>query len=255
VEAGGAELALDVAAAVAVAAFQAAVQDDVREDAAAKAVAEREKPAALVRLHSLERAAQPGLERHAAVRLQEERIEVERAELPVAGPRLSRPEPLEGAHVDEDRPRPAPLDVVRRRVLRDEVLGERRAQELELEERRVPEHPERPLVGIGDEGDALVSEDGGVAVFLELSGQAVFDPLGRDERALRGRPPEELALGERLPVGQAALGERAEHSLARVENAAVRVPKRSCLESGAGRVRYRSSSFFRMPKKPSSRRQ
>ena len=56
---------------------------------------------------------QPWLERYAPLKgLEKQWIQVERAELAVAGPRLCGAGALEGCDVDEDRLRSAPLDVV-----------------------------------------------------------------------------------------------------------------------------------------------
>jgi hypothetical protein len=99
-----------------------------------------------------------------------------------------------------------------------------------------------------------VREDRGEAVG-ERSREPVVDLLGGDELAFRRRPAEERARRERLPVGEPLRREGPEDALARIEDAVVRVPKRSWLESGAGRARYRSSSFFRMPRKATNRRQ
>ncbi len=231
------------------------MQDDVRQDAATEAVAEAEQRAHLSRLDALQGASEPRLEGHTLVRLEQERIKDERAELPVTGPGLALPQPLEGADVHEDRPRSAPLDVVGRGVLEDESLLERGEEQVELEERRVLQHPERPLVGVGDHGNALVAEDGGDAGAVEFRGQAgrLGDSLGGDQPAHGDVLAEEVGCRERLPVRETAFGERAAHLLACVEDVAVRVAERASLDPGLG-VRY-ESSFFRIPRNPRNRRQ
>ena len=87
------------------------------EDPLAEAVAKAEEAGRLAWGDAVDRAAQPGLEGDLLVGLEQQRVEVEHAELPVAGPRLSLPQRLEGADVDEDRLRAAELDVVGGRVL------------------------------------------------------------------------------------------------------------------------------------------
>ena len=151
------ELALDVLGAVGVLGLQPGVQDDVGEDAAAEAVAQREQVAQLARLDAVQAAPQPGLVGDPAEGAQHERVEVEHAELAVADPRLAGPQRLEGADVDERRPRAAELHVVGRGVLQDQVARQGGLQQLELQERRVLEHPEGPLVGVRDERDRLVA--------------------------------------------------------------------------------------------------
>jgi hypothetical protein len=253
VEPGSCELALGVT--VGVAAFQPRVEDNVRKNPASEAVAEAEQAPHLRRLDSLERASEPRLEGDSLVRLEEERVEDQRAELPVAGPGLSLAEPVEGPNVHEGRPGSPPLDVVRRPVLEDEALVERPEEELELQERRLLQHPERPLVRVGDDRYPLVSEHAGHRAVCELFGKALRlgDPLGCDELPLGDLVAEECGRGESLPVGQPALGERAQHAAVGVEDAAVRVAEGAWLDPGF-RACYRSS-FRRMRRKPRSRRQ
>src|SRR5919108_1351195 len=154
------QLALDVDVAILVAALEARMEEDVRERAATEAVAQREQVPALLRRDPVDPSAEPRLEGHVLPGLEEERVEEEHAELPVAGPGLALTEPLERADVDEDRLRAAELDVVGRGVLEDQAGADRAPHEVELEQRRVAEHPEGPLVGVGDDGDDVVLEDG-----------------------------------------------------------------------------------------------
>ncbi len=178
-EAGALQLALHVALRVVVLALEPGVQRDVRHHATAEEVTERHEPPRLDRRDPFEAAAEPRPEVHSLVRLQQQRIEIEHAELAVAGPRLTRPQPLERADVDEDRSRAAPLDVVRGRILEHQVLVERAAKQLELQQRRIAQHRERPLVRIRDEGNALVLEDGG-----RVGDRRFVDARRRDELAL-----------------------------------------------------------------------
>ena len=101
VEARLLQVALDLP--VGVPPLEPGMEDDVRQDTATEAVAEAHERAHLRRLDPLQRAAEPRLERHALVGLEHERIEDERAELAIAGPRLAFAQPLERADVDEDR--------------------------------------------------------------------------------------------------------------------------------------------------------
>src|SRR5439155_12312667 len=77
------ELALHLTGAVRVARLEPPVQDDVSRDAAAKAVAQREQTVHLRRGDPLERAEQPGLERHVLPGRPHLRIEMILAELEV----------------------------------------------------------------------------------------------------------------------------------------------------------------------------
>jgi hypothetical protein len=100
-----------------------------------------------------------------------------------------------------------------------------------------------------------VAQNGRDGVGVELCREAVGlrDALGGDQPACRDALAEELRGRERLPVGEAALGEGAANLAAGVEDVAVRVAERAVLDPGLG-VRY-ESSFFRMPRKPRNRRQ
>src|SRR6185437_16095406 len=109
----------DVPLPVGVLGLEPVVQDDVRQHPASKAW---QQCLGLARLDPLEASAQERLRRDAAVSLQHQWIEEERAELAVAGPRLALAQPLERADVDEHRLGAAPLDVVRRAVLEHEAL-------------------------------------------------------------------------------------------------------------------------------------
>jgi hypothetical protein len=64
------------------------VEDDVSQDAAPEEVADGHDPAGIAGLDALQASAEPRLKRNPLVRLQEKGIEVEHAELPVAGPGL-----------------------------------------------------------------------------------------------------------------------------------------------------------------------
>src|SRR6266540_2392940 len=198
-EAGRAELALQIAAGVRVSALEPAVQRDMGRDATPEEVTAREEPPALAGRDAFDSPTEPRLERHALVGLEEERVEEEHAELPVAEPRLSRAEPFEGADVDEHGLRAAPLNVVRSRVLQHQIVLQRSANELELEQCRLAQHPEAPLVRVGDERDDFVLEDGGggqdagrLGVLVEPSAADALVRLADAEEAEQA-PPVHLA--------------------------------------------------------------
>ena len=225
------------------------------EDAAAEAVAEAEQSPHVGRLDPLQRPAQPRLEGDAFVGLEEERVQHEGAELAVTCPGLALAEPLEGADIDEDGLRASPLDVVRRAVLEHKALVERFEKELELEQRRVLEHPECPLVGIGDDGEPVVAEN----ALYAPSREHVRKPVGR-AHALGGHDPARLRFGpeetagfERLPVCEPALRERTHNRAAGREDAAVWIAEGARLGPGL-QGRY-SDSFFLTPRNPRSLRQ
>ena len=170
-----------------VAALEPRVQHDVRERSPAQAVAQREQVAALLRRDPVQAAAQPRLERHVLPGLQEQRVEEEHAELAVAGPGLALAELLEGADVDEQRLRPAELDVVGRRVLEDQALLDRPPEQLELQQRGVPQHREGPLVRIRDERDDVVLKHRRDAP-VQCLGHVRLDFAGADNAELVQEP-------------------------------------------------------------------
>ena len=177
----------------------------VREDAAAQAVARRHDRPCLRGRDAVDGAAQPGLKGEPLVGLQHERIEKEHAELPVGDPRLAFAQALEGPDVDEHRRRPAPLDVVGRAVLEHQRGGETALEHVELQQRGVAQHPERPLVGVGDERDRGVAQEARPAVAEVLARHLVR----LDDRAALGQLVEERRRAQRLPVLEAAGAERA----------------------------------------------
>jgi hypothetical protein len=205
------------------------VQEDVAEHAAPEAVAQRHQRAHLRRRDPIDRAAQPGLEGHVLERLEQQRIEVEHAELAVADPGLALPQALERADVHEHRPGALELHVVGRGVLQHEVVAERFEQQVELQQRGVLEHRERPLVGIRDERDALVAKHAGRLVHQQRAiDVAVLDQLGADDASVVEQP---RGL-ERLEVAQPIRGQRAIDLVTGVEDAALGVAERARLEAG-----------------------
>ena len=183
------------------------------------------------------------MEGHVLHGLQQQRVEVEHAELAVADPRLALADALERPHVDEHRPRPLELHVVGRGVLQHEVVLERREQQVELDQRRVLQHREGPLVRVRDERDALVAQDrGGLVDEQALAGGAptsgaVPEQLGRHH----ARVVEQAGRLHGLEVAQAVRREGSKDLVAVVEDSALGVTKRAGLEAGrlGARVRGR----------------
>ena len=130
----------------------------VREHAAAHVIARAQQIQADLGVHAVDVAAHPRLKRHVAVCLQEERVEEHLTELPVAHPWLALGALVERRDVDEHRRRAFPLEVVGRGVLQPDALIQRGEHEVELQERRVPEHLERPFVRVRHERQLLVFE-------------------------------------------------------------------------------------------------
>ena len=225
------DLVLDLLRAVGVALLEPGVQEDVGEQAAPEAVAEREQRRHLGRPDPVDRAAHPGVERHVLHRLEQQRIQVEHAELAVADPRLALAQALERADVHEHRARAAELDVVGRGVLQDHVALERREQQVELHERGVLQHRERPLVRVRHERDPLVPEHAGGLVDEQPAQRlGVLGALGAHEPLV----VEQARVGQRLEVAQAVGRECAVDLAVAVEDAALGVAKAAWLEAGFG---------------------
>ena len=148
VESGLAQILAHVARRRVVGLLRLRLQIDVCEDAAAHVIARAQQIQADLGVHAVDVAAHPRLERHVAVGLHEERVEEHLAELPVADPRLALGALVERRHVDENRRRAFPLQVVGRGVLQPDPFIEPRKHEVELQQRCVPEHLERPFVGV-----------------------------------------------------------------------------------------------------------
>ena len=98
-----------------------------------------------------------------------------------------------------------------------------------------------------------MAEDGGNPVQSLGERARRLQTLARNEGAVGDLLREQLGGGQRLPVREATLGERAQDVSACVEDVAVRVAERAVLDPGLS-VRY-ESSFFRMPRKTRNRRQ
>ena len=116
-EAGRPQLRPDVPVSGSVAVLRLRLQVDMGQHPGAQVVAGGEQRAALTGRDPVEAAAQPGMERHVPAGLEQERVEVRLAELPIAGPRGAGLVGGERSDVNEGRARPDPLDVERGRVL------------------------------------------------------------------------------------------------------------------------------------------
>ena len=192
----------------------------------AQVVAGGEQRAALTGRDPVEAAAQPGMERHVPAGLEQERVEVRLAELPIAGPRGAGLVGGERSDVNEGRARPDPLDVERGRVLEGHPLVERGQGEVELQQGGIQEHAERPFVGVRHDRDARMLEHAG-PLRRQLREAVPFHHLPRaDQSALLAEVAVEACLRKPLPVRERAPREAAEHAAGMVEDAGIRVAER-----------------------------
>jgi hypothetical protein len=194
------------------------VQVHVRQHAAAQPVAHRHDRPGLRRRDAVDRAAQPWLKGDPLVGLQHERIQEQHAELPVRDPRLAFAQALERADVDEDRRCALPLDVVGRAVLEHQRRGQAALEHVELQQRRVAQHPERPLVGVGDERDRGVAQHARPAV---ANRRLAHHLVRLDDGAALGQLVEDRRRAQRVPVLEASGAERAEHGPVGLKDPAV----------------------------------
>jgi hypothetical protein len=202
------------------------VEGDVLEHARAQPVGAGEQPGQLLRLDALDLAAEPGLEADVLVGLQQQRVQHRLAELPVAGPRLAGAHPLERADVDEDRAGADEGEVVGVPVLHGQVGAEGGQQQVQVDQGRVLEHREGPLVRVGDEGDPLVLERLHPGVPADALRQLLERHLGGpDQAALGHRRFEEGRRREHAEVLGALLGQAAEHPAVQVQHRTGRVPE------------------------------
>ena len=121
----------------------------------------------------------------------------------------------ERTDVDERRAWAHPLDVEGGGVLQRHALPERRERHVELQERCVSEHAERPFVGV--QGRQTHS---------------VADLLGRDHMALGRQALEELGRGELFPVRKRSRGQTAQDRAVVAENLCVGIAKGPRIELG-----------------------
>ena len=134
------------------------LQVDVREDAGTRVIARAEKIQAHLGVHAVDAAAQPRLKGHITVGLNEKRVEEHLTELPIADPGLAFGPLVKRGDVDEHRRGAFPLKVVRRGVLQTDAFVEAGQHQVELQQRRVSEHLERPFVRVGHERKLFVLE-------------------------------------------------------------------------------------------------
>ena len=173
------------------------------------------------RWNSVDAAAQPGTKLHALVGLQHQRIEEQLAELPVSDPGLALRQDFEGGNVDEDRLGAVPLHVVRGGVFQDHSLVQRLAHQLQVQQRGILQHPERPFVGVGNERNSLMLQDG--RPVLRTFSQRVRRTLRADDRSRRDPIAKELASGEPVPVLQRLGADAAQNAGVAIEHRAVAV--------------------------------
>jgi hypothetical protein len=128
---------------------------------------------------------------------QRERGEEVLAELPICHPRLALDIRLERERIDHHGAGVAELDVVRRGVLQGPSGLERLELDVERQEGRVLELPERPLIRIGDELDWVGADD-------RLRGRGgrlgEVDGLVTDETTGGDQPLGEAAGDESVPL-------------------------------------------------------
>lgn len=166
-----------------------------------KEVSRRHHAAALPRSDSFQRSPQQGLKRYVAPRLQEQWIQKHLTELAVAGPEWPPVESLERKNVDKHRRHATPLNVVRRTILEIQPFPQRRRQQLQLQQSRVPQHPERPLVRIADERHLLVMQNAGPVATGDLIRKAL-GLASLDELATFHSAAKALGFTEYPPVPQ-----------------------------------------------------
>ena len=131
------------------------MQMDVQGQAGAEARAARQQARGQVEGHAVDVDAQQLRQAHVDLRHQRQRRQEVLTELAVGGPGPLLDQPLEGQRVDQDRTRPAELDVVGAGILQAQATRQGALLDLERGQRSALELPEAPLVGIGDEGDAF----------------------------------------------------------------------------------------------------
>ena len=202
------------------------------QHAGPEVVPRRKQRPALFRLDAVEIPAQPGMERHVSVSLKEERIQKQLAELTIARPRITGVIRRERTDVDERRAWTHPLDVEGGGVLQRHALLERRERHVELQERCVSEHAERPFVGVGHHRDRLVFQDSDPLGVQGRQTRSVADLLGRDHVALGRQALEEIGGGELFPVRKRPRGQTAQDRAVVAENLCVGIAKGPRIELG-----------------------
>ena len=120
VEAGLGDRVADPARPAGIAALQRVLRHHMQEHARPDEVSRGDQPTQGRGRDAVDLAAQPGAKVDALIGLQEQGVEEQLAELPVADPRLAVGRRLERWNIDEDRLGPPPLDIVGGGVLEDE---------------------------------------------------------------------------------------------------------------------------------------
>ena len=132
-------------------------------------------------------------------------------------------------------------------------VGERGEEHVELEQRRVLQHAERPFVRVRNDGNRVVPENGGppsVRLRQQSLGRVVLD--GLDDPAIVHETFQEGRGRERRPVGERTRAQCAVDSAVVAKNAGGRIAERR----GFVGVRQATRSgvlFERDPKKARSR--
>src|SRR5690606_22548609 len=111
----------------------------------------------------------------------------------------------------------AELDVERRRILEGEALLESVVEQVQLEQGGVLEHPEGPLVRIGDEREPGVFQSG------RGSASRVVSRLGLDDAASRDSTREEFCRRHGVPRLEASLVEETQDTAVAEDDARGRV--------------------------------
>jgi hypothetical protein len=205
---------------------------DVRSQPQVPARASGQEPGGEVERDPVDVIAQQEPEADVAPGHQRERGEEVLAELAVGDPRRAWLGFLERERVDEDRPAAAELDVVGGRVAEGEAALSGRDLRVECRQRRVLEHSERPLVGVGDRRDRLRSDDcvGEVGVGGGLDGRRLVG----DEETPRLELAEQAGCDEVVPtVGEGLVDLAVQDAVAAVDEAR-RVAERAGVANGAG---------------------
>ena len=178
-------------------------KDDVEERQRPELVAQAQERHELGRREALDPPAIRRVVRHAEPRREQQRAQELVAELAVAVPVGAGDVAFDRQHVDEDRLGAAELDVVGGGVGEAEAVLQQREVQVQLQQGGRPQRRERPLVGIGDERDALVLQEERGALDPErgrvVSGRSSCRSAGRGSPAVRRPAIRGTRAGPRRP--------------------------------------------------------
>jgi hypothetical protein len=144
----------------------------------------------------------------------------------VPGPELPLPISAQRQHVDKDRLNPIELDVVGARIRERATSFEYLDLDIEVQERGGLQERERPLVGIGYEGQARVPHN----AVGEGTGRAeprLVDFRGADQPTAIGERFEDTACGHEIIIVRRARGHGTQDLPIDLVDPAARVPERS----------------------------